>query len=144
MELTKSYDVAERAASIRSQRDLYEYYHSIFQDVTQAYVRTKQLPLVVSHPFDHDDPNGLNERLTVDGIHFACDVERITESALKDDLEKQAAWFSLVAGEMAPSKLAKVVVLRCGRLYAARGLQPSRYFRQNRYPKKLGTQWRNQ
>jgi hypothetical protein len=131
-------DPLQSSGSIRSQRDLFEQYKSIFYAVTKAYTRMRQLPLIAAHQIDRDNPATSNERLSLDGIHFAVDVERTTERAIGDDLSLQTAWFSLVLGEAVPPKLAKSVIMRCGRAYSARKLEPHKYFRPNRYPKKRG------
>lgn len=128
--------LAGESGSIRSKSELLEKYGNVFRSVTESYVHTKCLSPIVAHQIDSDDPTSRSEKLTVDAIHFAADVERSTERALSDRPELQAVWFRLVAGETVAPKLAKEVITLCGRVYTANKLEPWRYFRRNRYPER--------
>jgi hypothetical protein len=66
-------------------------------------------------------------------IHFAVDVELLTERLLKTP-EEQQTWFALALGMPTERKMANNVIQRCGNAYAARHLEPWIYYRSNRYP----------
>lgn len=126
---------APSCGSVKSKGELFTQYLDIFNAVTEAYVYTKSLSLVVAHRLD-DDPTTRSEKLTVDGIHFAIDVQHATEEALKNEPELQSAWFAFVAGEKVEPKISQQLVWKCGRIYEARKLAPWKYFVINRYPKR--------
>lgn len=115
-----------------SKRDLYAHYEDTFNSVVREYIHTRQLSPVVAHQID-PDPITCSEKLTALGIEFCCDVEKATEIALAGRLDLQAAWFEMAAGHHVTRTLAHEVIMKCGRLYAARKLAPWLYFRRDKY-----------
>lgn len=121
-------DVVESAASsFRSKGELLAYFQNSFNAVVAEYVRIKQLSPVVASTFD---PEGTDrsDKLTFDLVGYAVDIERATESALRDSPELQQTWFALAQGQPADPKLAHRVIEKCGRIYSARRLEPWRYW----------------
>ena len=108
-----------------------ERYKSIFQAVTGRYVRARQSQPVVAMNMD-PNPANQSKRMTVDEVHFSCDVERLTERALGNRLDLQAAFFSLLTGKPVPVEVAREVYTLCGRAYTGK-VEPHVYFAKDRY-----------
>ncbi len=140
MNLETLSDVAQRAAasSFRSKADLLAYYANSFTATVEEWSRIRQLSPIVASTFD---PDGLDrsKRLTYDLIDYLTDIERATETALKDEPALQTVWFQLAHGEAANPKLTTRIIERCGRIYAARRLEPWKYHQHDRYPKRRTT-----
>lgn len=132
-------DVAARAAtaSFRSKGDMFAYWQDSFTAVQSEWVRIRQLSPIVSSVFD-SDRIGKSEKLSFDLVDYACDIERATETALKDAPELQRIWFQLAQGEAADPKLAQSCTAKCGRVYAARRLEPWKYHVRDKHPKRNG------
>ena len=134
------FDVAERVAtpSIRSRADLQAHYANSFTATVGEYVRIRQLSPVVAHQID-PNPVVRSVRLSYDHLDYVVDIERATEAALREKPELQRAWFQLALGEPVDTGLAQHCIQACGRVYAGRKLEPFRYYRRDRYPKRKGT-----
>ena len=113
-----------------SAAEVYEQHKHLFNAVTSRYARARQSSPVVACQID-PAPVTRSNKLSTEDIHFASDVERITERALGTRLDLQAAWFSLVLGEHVPQKIAREVIAVCARAY--RPVDPRFYFASNRY-----------
>jgi len=135
---TEPAPVDTRQRTNTTEKERFERYENTFTAVTESYIRTRHLEPVIAFKID-PDPTERAEKLTLDGIHFCCDVEAATEKALANRLDLQAAWFSLVAGEFVERKLSQQIITLCGRIYIARDLSPHKYFRPNKHPRKRGT-----
>jgi hypothetical protein len=137
MQLARQSDVAEpgAASSFRSRADLQAHYANSFTATVAEYVRIKQLSPIVASVYDPEG-FGRSERLTFDLIGYICDIERATETALRDQPALQAVWFQLALNRPADPKLAHQCIQACGRVYSGRRLEPFRYYRRDRYPKR--------
>ena len=123
----------EDMKSIRSRSELHGHYLSTFRDVVATYAAIKQLPPIAAMNIDPDST--ASDRLTPNAIHYLCDVELITSKTLTDP-EEQATWFALATEDEVDDKLAFRVQVKCGRVYAARGLHPKKYFAPYRHCRK--------
>lgn len=129
-------DVAESAASsFRSKGELLAYFQKSFNAVVAEYVRIKQLSPVVASVYDPEG-FGRSARLTYDLIGYLADIERATETALRDKPELQRVWFQLAQGLPTDSRLAQQTTQACGRIYAGRKLEPWKYHQRDRYRKR--------
>jgi hypothetical protein len=125
---------SSRASRFKSRRDYQDYLARVFKGVVSQYLEVLQLPPVCAIRIDPES-SSRSRRLTQIDIDFKVDTERITEAALRDRKDLQSTWFRLAANdEMVDPKQAHEVIARCGRLYAARGLAPWFYYRQNKHP----------
>ena len=126
--MASSFD-AEAAPDTAESRHLQQL--STFRSVTAAYVDCCQRSATTAHSIDPDSPQTPN-KWSPESAHFKADIESATLRALGTDLGLQAAWWNLVLGERCPAHIAEQVVDRCGRIYAARFLEPQTYFRRTR------------
>jgi hypothetical protein len=104
-------------------------FRDIFDAVTSAYVEMRSRPVMAASTLNPDPSSDeVNRKWTPSVAHFCIDVERLTEKALVDEPELQAAWFLLAAGDEVnvDPKTAQTVIARCARLYKSRKLH--RYF----------------
>lgn len=130
-------DVAHRAApsSFRSRAELLAHFENSFTATVMQYSKLKtSSPIVASCC----DPDGLDrsERLTPDAIEYLADIENATRCALRDKPQLEGVWFALALGQPTEPKLAQQCMEACGRVYAARGLEPWKYHQRDRYPKR--------
>lgn len=116
-----------------SKRDMLAYFQDVFTATVDEYVRIRQLSPVIAHQLD-PDPTVRSEKITYSLIDYAVDIEHATEAALKGRQELQCVWFDLAQKKPVDMRLAQEVGDRCGRFYAARKLEPWKYYRRNRYP----------
>lgn len=129
-----------RTTRFRSRAERDQCYSKVFHSVVKLYVEVVQISPVSAIQIDRDAPSR-SRRLTSDDIHFRVDVERATEYALRGRLELEPVWFRLAANEVGiDQKQAAAVIHLCGRLYAARGLEPRKYYRRNNYPHRKAVQ----
>lgn len=129
-----------RPKRFRSRAERDQHYSDVFRSVVQQYVEIVQLPRVSAIQIDRDAPSR-SRRLTSDDIHFKIDVERATEYALGGRPELEPVWFRLAANEIGiDQQQAAAVIHLCGRLYAARRLEPSKYYHRNAYPHRQAVQ----
>ena len=131
------FDEAEPGATslFRSRAGLQAHYANSFTATVAEYIRIRQLSPVVAHQID-PHPVVRSVRLSYDHIDYAVDIERATETALRDQPALQAVWFELALNRPANPKLAHQCIQACGRVYAGRRLEPFRYYQRDRYPKR--------
>jgi alpha-beta hydrolase superfamily lysophospholipase len=100
----------------------------VFRRVASTYTAIRQYPALAATDPD-PDPLVRSRRWTPHFAHFCCDVEMLTEQALRDAPDLQAAWFKLAADEDGvPPKVAREVITRCGKHYKSRKIDPRSYF----------------
>lgn len=128
-ELSSQLDRAAEASAVRrTKQEQAIYYEKATRAVIENYVRVRQLsPIVASNP--DPDPAKRSEKLTYDLINWCADVEMATEQALAGRSDLQSAWFSLGLEQPITPALEREVLQKCGRLYAARRLEPWKYWR---------------
>jgi hypothetical protein len=69
-----------------------------------------------------------SQKWTPQSAAFKIDVENATEKALAGRPDLHDAWFGIASGETVSPELTRELVVKCGRIYAARGLSPFVYF----------------
>lgn len=132
----KEKSASNREGRFTSRRDYEDYLDRVFRSTVSQYVEVIQLPAICAIQIDRESPSR-SRRWTPQDAHYKCDVEHATEIALRDRIDLQQAWFRLVAEDATVhQKETEEVISRCGRLYAARGLSPWTYYRENRYPRR--------
>ncbi|SFS10798.1 hypothetical protein SAMN05421771_1849 [Granulicella pectinivorans] len=115
-----------------SKRDLLERYENACMAVICEYVRIRSLSPIIASQID-PEPTNQPQKLTFDLVGYAVDIEKATEKALEGRPDLQRNWFQLAFGEPVVAAPKKELFLRCGRLYIARNLAPSRYWLRDRY-----------
>ena len=112
----------------RSRHEQTAYYEKVAIVVIEAWARIRQLePVVASNP--DPDPTKRSERLSYSLIDWVVGIERVTEQALANRFDLQEAWFSIALEKPVDERQRNETLQRCGRMYAARGLEPWRYWR---------------
>jgi hypothetical protein len=99
----------------------------LFMRVVKTYAAIKELPTVAAINYDAEAPSR-SKILTVNGIHFIADVERVTERALKNAPLLQVGWFALAKDKPISPTIARQVIARTAPLYLKYGLSPLEYF----------------
>jgi hypothetical protein len=118
---------AQRAAQ-RSHRERLAYYEKAAISTIETYTKTRTFqPLVSSNPDPY--PTNRSIKLSFNLIDFCADVELATEKALAEKPELQKAWFDIALGNDVPLDLRSKVLQTCGRAYAARKIEPWKYWR---------------
>jgi hypothetical protein len=123
-------NAAHATSNTFTKRERFAHYADIVNAIIHEYVRIKNLSPIVAQTFD-PHPVTTSQKLTLNVIGYKIDIENATEQALKDRLDLQAAWFGMALGERVPPELRQEVIWACGRLYAARFLQPWAYWRRS-------------
>lgn len=95
-----------------------------FWRVINGYIDVRNTPPLTAISYD---PEVRNPKLGADLIHFIVDVENSTRQSLGNNPALFEQWQRLVSGEDVPN--AASIVARCARLYQARQLAPTTYFR---------------
>ena len=114
----------------RLRRLTFDQQRQLCTTVIDAYQQLLDLPPLAALQFAHDE---LRPRLySGAAIDYKLDIERATESALREPAA-QAAWFALLQGQPVDPDVETRVVTKCARLYHKRGLHPRRYFKPNRH-----------
>jgi hypothetical protein len=113
---------SDRTSSFSEQREL-------VHRVINAYVDAVSLPHISTFALQGD---GLvkSQRVLIPGslgLHFKCDVERVTERALADKPKLQDAWWSIAKGETLGGLPEIHLIQKLHRPY--RAIDPWRYFR---------------
>jgi hypothetical protein len=80
----------------------------LFMRVVKTYAAIKELPTVAAINYDAEAPSR-SKILTVNGIHFIADVERVTERALKNAPLLQVGWFALAKDKPISPTIARQV-----------------------------------
>lgn len=131
-ELTAQLDnAAEESAARRTRYEQAIYYEKAAREVINAYARVKRLsPVVSSNP--DPDPTKRSLKLTYNLVDWCADIESATERALAGRPDLQSAWFSIGLDQPISPALESEVLQKCGRVYAARRLEPWKYWRNAR------------
>lgn len=130
-ELSSQLDrIAEQSAARRTKQEQNAYYEKAAIAVIEAYARIRQLSPVVASNLD-PDPVKRSEKLTYNLLDWCVDIESGTAKALVNLPELQRVWFEIAFGNPVAAGQRNEVLQRCGRIYAARGLEPWRYWRRS-------------
>ena len=97
-----------------------------FDTVVEAYVVMRSYQPLAARDYD-PYRNRRTSSWTADVGGWLADCERITEEAIGGDIALEAGWFALASGEAVPARVRAALYRRCGQLYLARHLNPSRY-----------------
>jgi hypothetical protein len=95
-----------------------------FKRVIEAYIDVQNTPCIAATSYD---PFVRNPKLGADLIHYIVDVENASKKALGNSPSLFEQWQRMVDGESVTN--AASIVARCARLYQARQLAPTDYFR---------------
>lgn len=114
----------------RSQQERELYYERVALVVIEKYVEVRSLSPLVASIIDPDHA-GKSTKLTFNHLDYIADIEMATERALAHLPNLQAAWFALAKGDPIAADLRTDVLQRCGRIYAARRLEPWKYWRKS-------------
>ena len=112
--------VFESHSEYEKQRNARHY----FWRVINGYIDVRNTPPLTAINYD---PSIRNPKLGADLIHFIVDVENASKKALGDNAVLLEQWQRLVRGDTVPN--AASIIQKCARIYRARSLAPTDYFK---------------